>query len=132
MLSAWVCFCCRLGAAERFAPSTQHPPCLLLTHGAKLPSICVQLTQLPRLERLRLEYCSFVSESLSHLSALAGSLTRLETLLVRDIPTAGLAALTRLQHLRWSVHDGAAVQSVAGALPHLTGLTCLVSWGHRQ
>ena len=88
----------------------------------------MQVTQLPRLQRLRLEYSRYSSDSLSQLSALAGSLTRLDMLQVKYIPAAGVAALTRLQHLKWSVHDEADVQSLAGTLLHLTGLTCLVRW----
>lgn len=91
----------------------------------------MQITQLPQLQRLQLADCGFPAASLAQLSALSGSLTRLDS--VRSLLTtpAGLGALTRLQHLRCVVEDGATMVAVEAALPALTGLTCLVGAGGR-
>ena len=85
----------------------------------------MQLAQLPRLQRLKLCECGYSADSLSPLSALAGSLTRLEVS-GTWLPAASLAALTRLQQLHFDICRWPAVLATAAALPHLTGLTCLV------
>jgi hypothetical protein len=84
----------------------------------------VQFTQLPRLQRLELEGCAYSGGSLSHLSALGSSLTRLDV--SAEGTAAVLAALTRLQHLDSRIESETARQTMTAALPHLTGLTCLV------
>lgn len=84
------------------------------------------MSQLTRLQRLKLGGYFLSPSSLSQLSALASSLTRLE-LCFTEMPTAALAALTRLQHWKFETSDEGAALDVASALPHLTGLTCLVS-----
>lgn len=105
----------------------------LSTPLLSLPSLppSLQITQLPQLQRLQLADCGFPAASLAQLSALSGSLTRLDS--VRSLLTtpAGLGALTRLQHLRCVVEDGATMVAVEAALPALTGLTCLVGAGGR-
>lgn len=70
--------------------------------------------------------CWYAADSLAWLSGLAGSLTRLD-LDFTPVPADVLATLTRLQHLEQGIEDEAGALAVAGALPHLTGLTCLVS-----
>jgi len=62
---------------------------------------------------------------MSRLSALSGSLTRLE---VSNGPLTApqLAMLTRLQHLCWFTGHADSSAVASHALPHLTGLTCLV------
>jgi len=88
---------------------------------------CLQFAQLPQLQRLKLFACDYSAHSLSRFSALSGSLTRLDVQHF-GLPTPSLAALTRLQHLRYCPDDlGIAAEAIAYALPHLTGLTCLVS-----
>ncbi len=83
------------------------------------------MAQLTRLQRLNLCTHSYSSGSLSCLSAMAGSLTRLHLSSAHG-PSAGLAVLTRLQHWECRINNEAATQALAGALPHLAGLTCLV------
>jgi hypothetical protein len=79
---------------------------------------------------LRLETCSYSSSSLSRLLALSGSLTRLELAEMEDLSAeGGMAALTRLQHLLCWLGSPEAGEAIAAALPHLTGLTCLMLWG---
>ena len=67
------------------------------------PFFCVpawQVAQLPRLQRLLLDQCDYSPDSLSsQLSALSGSLTRLEVSEMELPSQEALAALTRLQHL---------------------------------
>jgi hypothetical protein len=90
----------------------------------------LQFVRLPRLHRLRLESCSYSTGSMSRLSALSGSLTRLEIEdVVNPVAEAGLAALTRLQHLMCALVLEEAGQAVAAAVHHLTGLTCLSGRG---
>lgn len=88
----------------------------------------MQITQLPQLQRLQLRDCFFPSEGLSQLSALAGSLTRLDAVRA-NLAADGLAALSRLQHLHCVAEERETVQAVEAALPLLPGLTCLVSGG---
>lgn len=89
----------------------------------------MQLAQLPQLQRLLLDECSYSADSLSRLAALGGSLTRLD---LADMvgPTTGesLAALSRLEHLQYAIDLGIeeAGEAVGLALPHLTRLTYLV------
>ncbi|PRW21009.1 small GTP-binding [Chlorella sorokiniana] len=88
-----------------------------------------QFARLPQLQRLKLDCCSYSPDSQSKLSALGGSLTRLQ---VHDMEPPGqdcLATLTRLQHLECDMVVPEAHEAVAAALPHLTGLTCLALWG---
>lgn len=94
-------------------------------------SHALQIARLPQLRRLRLETCSYSSSSLSRLLALSGSLTRLELAEMEDLSAeGGMAALTRLQHLLCWLGSPEAGEAIAAALPHLTGLTCLVREGH--
>ena len=69
--------------------------------------------------------CDYSAESMQQLSLLSGSLTRLEAIYANMPSVAGLPALTRLQHLECT--ESRSGEGIAGALPHLTGLTCLVS-----
>ena len=68
----------------------------------------------------------YSADSLSRLSALSSSLTRLNIDMCSMSSTA-LAGLTRLQHLYCIPFSADTCAAVTGALPHLTGLTCLVS-----
>lgn len=103
----------------------------LLLPQLALPPHCLcarlQFAQLLRLQRLKLEDCWYSANSLSPLSALAGSLTRLDVCgsyeALANLP-AELSVLSQLQHLEcWCMHNAHAVW---GALPHLVSLTCLV------
>ncbi|KAI7837487.1 hypothetical protein COHA_008678 [Chlorella ohadii] len=90
-----------------------------------------QVAQLTRLQRLNLCTHSYSSGSLSCLSAMAGSLTRLHLSSAHGA-SAGVAVLTRLQHWECHINNEAAAQALAGALPHLAGLTYLIVQGRNE
>ncbi len=107
------------------------PPCSFVLPTACSPfsrrsPACLQFAQLPQLQRLRLYQCGFSANSLSQLSTLSGSLTRLERL-CGNLSTPTLAALTGLRNLAYMPAPSGTCAAAVAALPHLTGLTCLVS-----
>ena len=103
----------------------QPPADLLLWTSHAIPT-CLQFAQLPQLQRLKFDMCDCSADSMSRLSALSSSLTRLE---VSNGPLTApqLAMLTRLQHFCWLTGHADSSAVASSALPHLTGLTCLVS-----
>lgn len=84
----------------------------------------LQVTQLPNLQRLAFVQCRYTSDSMGSLSALSGSLTRLQ--MKESAVPPSLGRLTRLRHLQLEECRSCRLHAVNGALQGLTQLTCLV------
>ena len=84
-----------------------------------------QVTQLPNLQRLAFVECRYTADSMGSLSALSGSLTRLQV--EESVVSPSLGTLTGLHHLQLEEYRSDSLHAVNGALQALTQLTCLVS-----
>lgn len=104
-------------------------PLTIASDRVCLTSPFVQLTMLPNLQHLKL-VAGYSPASLEALSALSGSLTRLEVS-TGSLPPS-LSALTRLQQLELICWRDGPTAMLDGALQALTQLTCLVSWDGRE
>lgn len=93
-----------------------YPTCRLAVH-------CLQIAQLPALQRLKLDRCSYSAASMECLSALSGSLTRLESFQLELPPS--LSALTGLRHLDVEADELDDVGEFDSTLACLRHLTCL-------